>query len=374
MKGPFSLPEKIKEGDYIEIGNTGAYGRAMGGGFNGYGAVRGGDPARRADADHVPGLAGAGADRQTSRGAAGPRVSAELDYLPAAESFLDPVRADAGDPASARAVVIPFGLEASVSYGAGTAAGPAAILAASHQLELYDEELGCEPYLRYGVAALREPAIARPIAAALAQLQGLVEAVLAAGRFPFVLGGEHSLTAAPVAALAARHKDLVVVQLDAHADLRDGYQGERLSHAAAMRRVLDHPRRLARLDRHPRHLAGGGGLLPGQPRPHHDPLGQGPGALEHRRHRRRRSQAGRSISPSTSTRWMPRSCRRRERRRRAASATGRRSALLRRTCEAGDVVGADLVELAPIQGPARLRLHGRGHRLQAAVLRAALSG
>ena len=166
-------------------------------------------------------------------------MSLKLDYLPAEESFLDPVRADAGDPASARAVVIPFGLEASVSYGGGTGSGPAAILAASHQLELYDDELECEPYLRYGVAAVREPAIAKPVEAALAQLQGLVEAALDAGKFPLVLGGEHSLTVAPVRALAARHKDLAVLQLDAHADLRDGYQGERFSHAAAMRRVLD---------------------------------------------------------------------------------------------------------------------------------------
>jgi agmatinase len=166
-------------------------------------------------------------------------VSVKLDYLPASESFLDPGRADAGDPASARAVVIPFGLEASVSYGGGTAAGPAAILAASQQLELYDDEMGCEPYLRYGVAAVREQAIARPIEAALAQLQGLVDAVLDAGKFPFVLGGEHSLTVAPVRALARRHKDLVLLHLDAHADLRDGYQGERFSHAAAMRRALD---------------------------------------------------------------------------------------------------------------------------------------
>jgi agmatinase len=165
----------------------------------------------------------------------------KLDYLPAGESFLDPVRADAGDPASARAVVIPFGLEASVTYGSGTAAGPAAILAASQQLELYDDELECEPYLRYGVSAVREPAIATPVEAALAQLQGLVEAVLDAGKFPLVLGGEHSLTVAPVRALAARHRDLVVLHLDAHADLRDGYQGERFSHAAAMRRVLDIP-------------------------------------------------------------------------------------------------------------------------------------
>lgn len=165
----------------------------------------------------------------------------KLDYLPAEEAFLDPIRADAADPASARAVVIPFGLEASASYGGGTAAGPATILAASHQLELYDDELGCEPYLRYGVATLREPVIARPIEAALAQLQGVVEAVLEAGKFPLVLGGEHSLTPAPVRAAAGRHEGLVVLQLDAHADLRDGYQGERFSHAAAMRRVLDIP-------------------------------------------------------------------------------------------------------------------------------------
>jgi agmatinase len=168
-------------------------------------------------------------------------VSPKLDYLPAEQSFLDPVRADAGDPGSARAVVIPFGLEASVSYGCGTAAGPAAILAASQQLELYDDELECEPYLDYGVAALREAVVAQPIEAALAQLQGLIEAVLDAGKFPLVLGGEHTLTVAPVRALAARHKHLVVLHLDAHADLRDGYQGERFSHAAAMRRVLDLP-------------------------------------------------------------------------------------------------------------------------------------
>jgi len=168
-------------------------------------------------------------------------VSVELEYLPAEQSFLDPVRADADDPASARAVVIPFGLEASVSYGGGTAAGPSAILAASQQLELYDEELGREAYLDYGVAAVREPVIARPITAALDQLAQIVEAALATAKFPFVLGGEHSLTAGAIRPFVERHKDLVVLQFDAHADLRDGYQGEHFSHAAAMRRVLDHP-------------------------------------------------------------------------------------------------------------------------------------
>lgn len=164
-----------------------------------------------------------------------------LAYLQPEQAFLEPDRPDARDPARARAVVIPFGLEASVSYGSGTSRGPAAILEASHQLELYDEELGREACLDYGIATIAEPAIAAPIAKALDQLEGLVETVLAANRFPLVLGGEHSLTAGAIRPFARRFPGLVVLQFDAHADLRDGYQGEFFSHAAAMRRVLDNP-------------------------------------------------------------------------------------------------------------------------------------
>jgi agmatinase len=163
----------------------------------------------------------------------------KLDYLPLAEGFLDPERVD--PPETAKAVVIPFGIEASVSYGSGTSRGPAAILAASHQLELFDEEVWREPYRDFGIATIREPEIAKGVSAALDQLEALVEAVVTTGRFPLVLGGEHSLTPGAVRPLARRHKDLVVLQLDAHADLRDGYLGERFSHAAAMRRVLDLP-------------------------------------------------------------------------------------------------------------------------------------
>ena len=164
-----------------------------------------------------------------------------LDYLPGSESFLDPDRRDADRPQAAKAVVIPYGLEASVSYGSGTAAGPAAILAASHQLELYDEELRRDAYLDYGIAAVRQPQIPRETPAALDQLAGIVETVLAADRLPFVLGGEHALTAGAIRPFAKRYPDLVVLQFDALADLRDGYLGAHYSHAAAMRRVLDHP-------------------------------------------------------------------------------------------------------------------------------------
>ena len=169
------------------------------------------------------------------------RDQSHLHYLPADRSFLDPLRADAARPHDARVVVIPFGLEASVSYGGGTGAGPQAILDASHQLELFDDELWREPYLDYGVAAIAPPAIDPSLPKALDQLEALVGTVLDAGRFPFTLGGEHSLTAGAIRPFARRFPDLVVLQFDAHADLRDGYLGEHYSHAAAMRRVLDHP-------------------------------------------------------------------------------------------------------------------------------------
>lgn len=164
-----------------------------------------------------------------------------LRYRKSQDGFLGLPPEEAVEPAAAKAVVIPFGLEASVSYGSGTAAGPEAIIAASPQLEFFDEELWCEPLAAYGVATLETPRIARSVDAALDQLDGLVEAVLAAGKFPLVLGGEHSLTAGAIRPFARRFPDgLVVLHFDAHTDLRDGYLGEHYSHAAAMRRVLDH--------------------------------------------------------------------------------------------------------------------------------------
>src|SRR5262249_50026558 len=110
-----------------------------------------------------------------------------------------------------------------------------------HQLELFDAEPRCEPYREWGVATLRVPEIARPLEAALAQLAHIVSSVLEAGKFPFVLGGEHALTAGANRPLASPYPDLVVLQLEADAERRDGCLGEGFSHAAARRRVLDQP-------------------------------------------------------------------------------------------------------------------------------------
>lgn len=166
---------------------------------------------------------------------------ADFDYLPGPESFLDPDRLDADRPQDARAVVIPFPIEHSVSYGGGTAAGPNAILKASHQLELYDELFNAEPYADYGIAALAPLNPAHDLEDALAQLEGVVANVVQQNRFPLVLGGEHSLTAGAIRPFAKSFDEVIILQFDAHADLRDGYLGEHYSHASAMRRCLDFP-------------------------------------------------------------------------------------------------------------------------------------
>lgn len=164
-----------------------------------------------------------------------------MQFLSPAKGFLGLKKSDAGAPKDAKAVIIPFGLESSVSYGSGTAKGPQAMIDASHQVELFDDEFWCEPFRRYGVATMNPPRIAKGQAKALAQLEGMVESALKAGKFPLVFGGEHAITAGSIRPFARRHKDLVVLHIDAHADLRDGYDGEHYSHAAAMRRVLDNP-------------------------------------------------------------------------------------------------------------------------------------
>ena len=142
----------------------------------------------------------------------------------------------------ARAVIIPFGLEGSVSYGGGTEKGPQAMLDASQEVELFDEELWREAVRDYGVVTAREPAINHSdIPASLDRLASMTGAVLKDGKFPLVFGGEHSITPGAIRPFLEKFPDLHILHFDAHADLRDGYEGEKFSHAAAIRRVLDHP-------------------------------------------------------------------------------------------------------------------------------------
>lgn len=167
---------------------------------------------------------------------------APFDLLAPEDAFLGLEATDAATYQDAEAVIIPFGLEASVSYGGGTAKGPAAMIEASHQVELFDEDLWCEPFRDYGVVTMAEqPVDGTDIPAALDLLESHTRAVLDDGKFPLVFGGEHSITPGAIRPFLERFDDLIILHFDAHADLRDGYEGEHYSHAAALRRVLDHP-------------------------------------------------------------------------------------------------------------------------------------
>jgi agmatinase len=164
----------------------------------------------------------------------------KLDLLPPEQGFLG-FESDEYPPLEqTRAVVVPFGLEASVSYGTGTRRGPAALLAASQQLEYFDDEFWREPWRDYGIATCRPLDVAPPVKSALERLAQTIEIVLESGRFPLTVGGEHTLTAGAIRPFCARHDRLCVLHFDAHADLRDSFRGDRLSHACALRRVLDH--------------------------------------------------------------------------------------------------------------------------------------
>lgn len=161
-------------------------------------------------------------------------------FMPSEEGFLGLTEDDAVKPEQAAAWIVPFGLETSVSYGGGTGAGPEAIIEASHQVELFDEAFWNEPFRNYGVATLQPQPVSDKLENALEQLAQTLGEVLDEGKFPMTLGGEHSLTAGAIRPFAARHEQITILQFDAHADLRDGYDGEHYSHAAAMCRCLDH--------------------------------------------------------------------------------------------------------------------------------------
>lgn len=169
-------------------------------------------------------------------------MMAPFPLLKPEDGFLGLPPEHARSYADARAVVIPYGLEASVSYGSGTEAGPQAMLDASKEVELFDEDLWREAVADYGVVTAREPSInSSDIPDALNRLASMTEAVLKDGKFPIVFGGEHSITPGAIRPFLVQYPDLHILHFDAHADLRDGYEGEHFSHAAAMRRVLDHP-------------------------------------------------------------------------------------------------------------------------------------
>ncbi|HUN81595.1 MAG TPA: agmatinase [Phycisphaerae bacterium] len=139
----------------------------------------------------------------------------------------------------ARYAILPVPYDGTVSFQVGTRGGPRAIITSSQQVELFDEEYGREFY-QPGIATL--PPLAPNMSgpkAMVADIYAAARKVLAARKFLITLGGEHSITPPLVRAVASKFKKLSVLQIDAHADLRDSYEDTPFSHACAMRRVWD---------------------------------------------------------------------------------------------------------------------------------------
>ncbi len=145
---------------------------------------------------------------------------------------------EASDIDRAKAVVLPVPYDFTTSYQGGTRLGPGAILSASRNMELWDEELG--GIYRLGIHTLPELEITAegpgPMVDRVAQAVGWI---LGRGQLPAMLGGEHSISAGAVRVARERYPDLSVLQIDAHADMRDVYLETPHSHACVMRRIRE---------------------------------------------------------------------------------------------------------------------------------------
>ena len=159
-----------------------------------------------------------------------------MKYLSQKKGFLG---YDANQNVEPKVIVVPFGLEKTVSYGGGTKNGPKEIIRASHQVELFDEELNKEPYKEIGIKTVKPFAIKKKIGDALDQLSAINEKILSKNKFPMVFGGEHSITPGSIKPFVKRYDQITLLHFDAHADLRESYQGEKFSHASAIKRCLD---------------------------------------------------------------------------------------------------------------------------------------
>ena len=156
---------------------------------------------------------------------------------PHSHAFLNPP-AGMADLDTAAAVLLPVPYEGGVSWGKGAALGPEAVLGASAELEVYDEALRFET-CRMGIATAAPPEDLSGPEAMVASVRRSMLSLLAAGKYPVVLGGDHSVSVGAFQELAARHGRLSVIQLDAHADLRESYEGDPLSHACTMARIRE---------------------------------------------------------------------------------------------------------------------------------------
>lgn len=149
----------------------------------------------------------------------------------------------------ARAAVLPVPYEATTSYGKGTRRGPSAIIRASQTVEFYDDELDCDAFRSFGITTLKPLAFGKKRGVpAMSMIERAVARLIQDDKFPVCFGGEHTITSPIVRAFHRRWGDsLSVLQIDAHSDLRDTYEGTPWSHACVMRRIWEFNRNIVQV-------------------------------------------------------------------------------------------------------------------------------
>ena len=163
----------------------------------------------------------------------------EVDYESLSPQQFGGALPDPPSFADAAALILPIPFDRTTSYIPGTRNGPRELLLASAQVELWDEEIGVD-VSEHGMFTLPELDLAsQTLDGAMAEINRVTGALLESDKFLVTIGGEHSISAPIVQAAAKKYSGLSVLQIDAHADLRESYQSQKNSHACAMRRTLD---------------------------------------------------------------------------------------------------------------------------------------
>ncbi|MFA5108798.1 MAG: agmatinase [Candidatus Micrarchaeia archaeon] len=161
-----------------------------------------------------------------------------MDYLHSSTPFA--FMGSQTDWEDAKVVVLPVPYDSTASYKSGQRHGPNAIIDASRQLELYDIEFAREISKELKFHTLSELQCDKSSPKKVIDaLQDTVDKILEEGKFPLIFGGEHSITTGAVQSAFAHYDDLCVLQIDAHADMRDEYEGTKYNHACVMARVRE---------------------------------------------------------------------------------------------------------------------------------------
>jgi len=162
----------------------------------------------------------------------------DMDESAAANNFLG-LEEQFSDLNGSRFVVLPIPYEGTVSYLKGTASAPAAIIAASQQVELFDEVL-LDEFYQCGIATAKAVEVSELSPEELQKkIYAAAKAIVEKDKFVLGLGGEHSITPALIKAACEKYPNISVLHIDAHADLRDEYLGSKFNHACVMRRIWD---------------------------------------------------------------------------------------------------------------------------------------